>query len=201
MGRRGPKPKSSSEYSSDGANLSARITAGTRKRLEEAAQASGQSISKELENRLVRSFENDKVFELFGGRPSYARLRLLAEAIKGVEELTGQRWHRDRFTHDLVIEMIRLMLEALAPTGKGDPPASFPTFIKGSPLLQAAFRETALRSLKINREDFLTEVVSFIVNGALERLEKAQENPAEAGDPYRGLATDLPSLKKLGASR
>src|SRR5579863_3875765 len=60
MGKRGPKPKA--QYARKGATLAVRITAETRKRLDEAAeQNEARSLSQEVEQRLLRSFEPNTV--------------------------------------------------------------------------------------------------------------------------------------------
>src|SRR2546423_7379603 len=89
MAKAGRKPKGN--YASKGATMSARLTVNTRRRLDCAAKASGNSVSEEVERRLIASFDKDEVQTIrsFGHPQTYALLRLAAEAIKQVEEIAG----------------------------------------------------------------------------------------------------------------
>lgn len=150
MGKRGPEPKG--EFSSKGATLSARITTETRRRLDEACRASNRSISQEVETRLRRSFEADagapETAKRFGSQETYAVLRLAAEIIKEIEALTGQSWRRDRFTHNMAVDALQVLLDLCRPEGSDEPPETFPSlsFVEmWQPETKAAFRDQLLR--------------------------------------------------------
>ena len=57
--KRGPRPRGPYAYKRK--TLSTRITAETRKRLDMAAEASGRSLSQEIELRLEQSFLIDRL--------------------------------------------------------------------------------------------------------------------------------------------
>lgn len=84
MGRRGPQPKG--EYGGKigrTAVLSTRLQADTRRRLVAATEASGRSLSQELEHRLRRTFiEDDKAVEFYGSQSNAAILKLLGAVIQ-----------------------------------------------------------------------------------------------------------------------
>jgi hypothetical protein len=84
MGRRGPQPKG--EYGGKigrTAVLSTRLQPDTRRRLVAATEASGRSLSQELEHRLRRTFiEDDKAIEFYGSQSTAAILKLLGAVIQ-----------------------------------------------------------------------------------------------------------------------
>jgi hypothetical protein len=82
MGKRGPEAKG--EYSSRGATLSARLTTDTLNRLRAEAEANGVSISRELEVRLIQSFDERKADKDYGGPTTSALLRAIAEAFSRI---------------------------------------------------------------------------------------------------------------------
>ena len=84
MGRRGPQPKG--EYGGKigrTAVLSTRLQPDTRRRLVAATEASGRSLSQELEHRLRRTFiEDDKAVEFYGSQSNAAILKLIGAVIQ-----------------------------------------------------------------------------------------------------------------------
>src|SRR6516164_3768972 len=84
MGKRGPQPKG--EYGRKigrTAVLSARIQPDTRRRLVDATEASGRSLSQELEHRLRRTFiDDDKAVEFYGSDRNEAVLKLVGVTIQ-----------------------------------------------------------------------------------------------------------------------
>lgn len=84
MGRRGPQPKG--EYGGKigrTAVLSTRLQPDTRRRLVAATEASGRSLSQELEHRLRRTFiEDDKAVEFLGSQSNAAILKLIGAVIQ-----------------------------------------------------------------------------------------------------------------------
>src|SRR5262245_40730201 len=93
MGKRGPRPKG--EYGRKGgrtAVLSTRLQPDTRKRLVAATQASGRSLSQELEHRLRRTFtEDDKAVEFYGSEQTAAVVKLIGAVIQSTATTTSLR--------------------------------------------------------------------------------------------------------------
>ncbi len=81
--RRGPSPRG--PYQDKRANIATRVTHQTRTALEEAADASGRSLSQEIELRLERSFERERTLqetlELRFGRQTATLLFLMGREI------------------------------------------------------------------------------------------------------------------------
>jgi hypothetical protein len=112
MGKRGPRPNG--EFASKGATLSARITVATRKRLDEAAERTGNSLSQEVERRLSQSFENELPMQ-----PASERmlLRVIGELIDRAGDFTGQSWLDNPYTFELITEAMALLMRAFRPPG------------------------------------------------------------------------------------
>lgn len=114
MGKRGPVPRG--EYTNKSRVLSTRIREDTRAVLEEAARESGRSLSQEIEYRLRRSFDGDRIIsEKFGSRQNYAVLRLLA-ALFDTAPREGRTWLNDPANFDHIRRSIMAVLDALRPT-------------------------------------------------------------------------------------
>src|SRR6516162_3242286 len=83
MGKRGPQPRG--EYGGKihrTAVLSTRLQPDTRTRLVAAKEASGRSLSQELEHRLRRTFiDDDKAIDFYGSESSAAILKLIGAVI------------------------------------------------------------------------------------------------------------------------
>ena len=125
MGKRGPQPKG--EYGRKGdrtAVLSTRLQPDTRRRLLAASQASGRSLSQELEHRLRRSFiEDDKAVEFYGSGQTAAILKLVGAVIQSTSTTISPRsrkqyeWLKDQFVFDNVMMAIRHVLLWFRPGG------------------------------------------------------------------------------------
>ncbi len=125
MGKRGPK--SSGGYGDKTRVLSTRITAQTRQGLEVSAKSNGLSLSSEIEHRLRRSFDDDRIVDLLGGPQLYAILRTIAASM----DMTGRQalftahgkvggaldWLNDPYAYDQALEATMRILDALRPAG------------------------------------------------------------------------------------
>ncbi len=135
MGARGPKPKGG--YGDKTAVLSTRITAPTRRALEDAAAKSGRSLSSEVEYRLRRSFgEVENTIDQLGGPQLFAILRMISATM----EMTGRHayfahhgkisasvdWLYDAYSYDQVVKTVTTILESLRPPGDPEPLAADP---------------------------------------------------------------------------
>lgn len=73
-----------------------RVPAELKIRLEKAAEESGRSISQEAEIRLEKTFDSDDaIVETFGGKKSFAIMRLFASAKLHIEEMMDASWETD----------------------------------------------------------------------------------------------------------
>jgi hypothetical protein len=118
MGKRGRQSRG--EYASKGATLSARITKGTRERLDAASKAGGLSLSQEVESRLRASLDEE---DLLGGPVTTWMLSSVAKSIGDIEGRTGRRWYDDPYTFDECRTfIIDWMDHHLRPEGKAVPP-------------------------------------------------------------------------------
>jgi hypothetical protein len=127
MGKRGPQPKG--EYGRKGdrtAVLSTRLQHDTRKRLVAATQASGRSLSQELEHRLRRTFvEDDKAVEFYGNEQTAAIVKLIGAVIQSTARTISPRsrkqyeWLKHQFVFDNVMMAIRHVLLWFRPGGDG----------------------------------------------------------------------------------
>jgi hypothetical protein len=125
MGKRGPRPKG--EYGGKigrTAVLSTRLQPDTRERLVAAKEASGRSLSHELEHRLRRTFvEDDKAVEFYGTGQTAAVVRLIGATIQATaatESSYGKKkydWLREQWLFDDVMDAIVHMLLWFRPGG------------------------------------------------------------------------------------
>jgi len=125
LGKRGPKP--GDEFGDQKAVLSTRITQETREALEMSAEANGRTVSREVENRLRRTFLEDKAIEAqFGGRQLYAMMRMIASTMTFAGTMDtpvpgpgrGQEqhpWLSDPIAYDRAFRATVAVLEALRP--------------------------------------------------------------------------------------
>jgi hypothetical protein len=112
MGKRGPQPKG--EYgrkTARSAVLSVRIQPDTRARLAAATQASGRSLSQELEHRLRRTFtEDDNIVEFYGTEQTAAVVKLIGLTLNAAAGRTSARgpheWLKEQRLFDDVIDAI-----------------------------------------------------------------------------------------------
>lgn len=89
--RRGPKPKALSALKR--ANLTFRVRDGMREKLINAGEASGRSVSEEIERRLEDSF---RINEEFGTGGRLDLLRLVSSVLRMTEWLTKDNSYKDR---------------------------------------------------------------------------------------------------------
>ena len=113
---RPPLPRTEGKRSAIGL----RATAELRKRLEEAAKASGRSLSQEAELRLERTFLQEEIEHAsFGGPARYRLMKWLAFSLGLVEDVTGKSWEKDRETFKTGLAAITAILERLTPKKAG----------------------------------------------------------------------------------
>jgi len=126
------------EASKRTAQLSIRIPASLRARLEAACQQSEttHSLSTEIELRLRRSFEDPEqpVKDRFGGPTSYWLFLVIANQVRTLERFTEGRWWRDPYTHWQMKVLINTMLDCFKPFGRARTPRKFMSM--GEPLGQ-----------------------------------------------------------------
>lgn len=118
MGRRGPTPQG--EYAGKTEVFSTRIRPDLRASIEKAAQASGRSISQEVEHRLRRTFiQDDRIEDAFGSRENYTVLRIVGLAMQyaRVPFHGTPDWRSDPLAFDVVVRTVNRVLEAIRPPG------------------------------------------------------------------------------------
>ncbi len=125
MGKRGPQ--ASGGYGDKTAVLSTRITGDLRQSLEDAAATSGRSLSSEIEHRLRRSFDDDRVIDQLGGQQLYAILRTVAATMSmagtgWVSELDSPTdppvdWLNDPYGYERAFWAVVTVLDAMRPPG------------------------------------------------------------------------------------
>lgn len=133
----GRKPKG--EYPNRTKVFSTRITEAGRTAIEDAARASGRSISQEIEHRLRRSFDEDtSLVDRLGGRKLYTILRMVSSTM----EIAGRHalflktreidtdWLNDPYAYDQVVRAVADVLERLRPPGDPAPPRIGPDEIR-----------------------------------------------------------------------
>jgi hypothetical protein len=129
MGKRGPKAHQ--EFGDQKAVLSTRISNDTRDALEAAAKASGRPLSREVEHRLRRSFDDDaKISETLGGPQLYAMLRMVSAAMtfaatahSPIPEKSDKEvdWLNNPDAYDRAFWATVRVLDALRPHGDAAP--------------------------------------------------------------------------------
>ena len=123
--KRGRPPKG--PYSDKLKVISTRITGDLRKALDQECKKTGHSMSQEIEQRLRQSFAYQlRMEEIFGGPKNYALFRLIKTAMEFVEEVTGQCWHEDAYTHRECKQAISAVLKELRPKGRPESPSPWP---------------------------------------------------------------------------
>ena len=98
------------------ATITTRIMPSTRVYLEEAAAASGRSLSQEIELRLRHSVRPDDK----RARHIKAAEELIRLAAEETERLTGVSWLKDRFTAEVLRHAIDQVLSHFAPRPDGE---------------------------------------------------------------------------------
>lgn len=179
-----------------------RLPPDVRKQLEAARDAArrdgkpGWTLSDEVLSRLQQSFLADATF---GPGLTRSLLHLVAAMAEDARELSGHSWRRDRFTHDLTVEAIRLLLDAFAPPGRGAPPEDFPRL--GADALQAGMHAVAMRSWRANPVDLHRTFAVQLVNRILDRIKTAPGTTSQEEAFYRMVAAALPAPKPLDHPR
>ncbi|QQN62126.1 TraY domain-containing protein [Bradyrhizobium diazoefficiens] len=112
--------------------LQARITEDLRARLDEAASASGRSLSQEAQLRLQQSFNLPAEMQKRWGTPEVKALaQLVSRLARSVQATVGANpfteagdlaWHRNAFTHAAVEAGISTLLAHYKPAGIPAPP-------------------------------------------------------------------------------
>jgi hypothetical protein len=117
MGRRGPQPRPTAEKRERPTGV--RLKAELRDQLQRAADDGGVTLSREIERRLARSFEEtQKMYDLFYGQKTFWLFQRIAGVVGNLEFQTKKRWWEDRFTFDLVADAITAALEVVKPKGR-----------------------------------------------------------------------------------
>jgi hypothetical protein len=117
----GPKPRGKT------ATILARVSPETRKLLDAARLKSGNSLSREIEDRLAGSFvKQEALVEDFGDLPTYAFCRLIAIALKDLRRECGEPWHKNAWIFEHARGSVRQILSYFQPSGPGHFPDDFP---------------------------------------------------------------------------
>lgn len=117
MGKRGPTPKG--EYADKSAVLSTRISTELRAQLEKAVKRSGLTLSREVEHRLRRSFQEETRYaETFGNKRNYRLMQLVGIAMTLRDpDRRGADWLGDPELFVQVLATIHNLLWAVRPAG------------------------------------------------------------------------------------
>jgi hypothetical protein len=127
VGERGPAVGSGRK----GDPTAIRFAPELKRRLRAAATAAGHSLSREVEERLERSFAEDAI--LSDGDSTWL-LWGMQIVINYVVADTGQPWHSDGFTRDVIAENLKAFMEMQGPRTKAaPPPKSFPAWMPDLP--------------------------------------------------------------------
>ncbi len=121
--QRGRKPRGN--YKQKTHVFSTRITADLRDALGSAAIESKHSLSQEVEQRLRRSFLNDReIMSVFGNRRNYAVLRMISSLMEMIRNPAAPDidWLDDPYSFDQLLKAISMVLEELRPPGDRVPP-------------------------------------------------------------------------------
>jgi hypothetical protein len=111
----GRKPRG--DYSGKTDTFTTRITPQTRRALEQAAAASGRSLSQEVEYRLHLSLHK------LSGKPHNRALgRAIAMLAERIERETQKDWRRDAYTGLALCSAVEMVLQHFAPASEGPPP-------------------------------------------------------------------------------
>jgi hypothetical protein len=158
MTRRGPSPKG--EYAGKSQVLSTRIRPDTREALQSAANASGRSLSQEIEYRLRRGLESDdKIKELFGSRRNYRIMQLVALCTElAIDPADIDTMNQDWLDSPVKFEIAKLtiikLLESIRPQGPAPNLSAFAEFgIKKAPAELLHHVQTADPSLPLGVSD------------------------------------------------
>lgn len=117
MAKRGPAPRG--EYADKSAVLSTKISSELRSQLEKAVKVSGLTLSREVEHRLRRTFQDEATnVEMFGGQRNYRLMQLvgLAMTLRDPDE-SNPDWLNDPSQFLDVLRTIHRLLWQIRPEG------------------------------------------------------------------------------------
>jgi hypothetical protein len=134
------------KYPEKSAVMNFRITPGTRLLLEQAAEASGRTISSECEHQLQRALSD------MGTGPSHVLMAIIGRAIDDLVRMRGRgakqqkdlRWWDDPHTFDLAARAVTAAFDMFRP--KGEVPD---TGRQGEFVIEATLREIQVADLSI----------------------------------------------------
>jgi hypothetical protein len=94
-------------------NFTFRVTEKLRSQLISEAEASGLSVSEEIERRLDQSFNDAAIRDLLGGSHTNALILTIAAAIQVVEIESGKKWIEDHDTNLAMRAAVNGVMELL----------------------------------------------------------------------------------------
>lgn len=157
--------------------LSLRVTAETKRALDEAATKSGRSLSQEAEYRLEGSFRDQsilpQILDLAYGRQAAGLLLLLGRCLSTTRSSAAfaeggsldavENWMMQPWTFQQVEGAVSAVLKALRPEGEAEMPKALS--LKGGPVaLQGLYKDLGHRVA----EGYLSALVDPTRNEALE---------------------------------
>jgi hypothetical protein len=196
MGKRGPQPRG--PYPGRRSVTSWRMRPETRDRLERAAEKSGRSMSQEIEDRLQRTFEDDKAMESFGGERIYAVMRLFSLVIDATRprRVSREAWLEDPLLFDRAVKGIAALLELIRPPG--------PVPAERERLLGGFHGEAAAHAVLLEVQ-LANSMLGSLDESKLTRIRAALRTAAEAAKPFGRTKTeaerDRQFTKRLAALR
>jgi hypothetical protein len=120
MGKRGPPPRK-------GAPTTIRFEPELRERLETAAAAAGRSISEEVAACVELSLYPERQF---GNVETYALCRVIAEALRDVEQETGRAWFAHPWSFEHGKQAVAELLRFFQPIGEPAVPSDAPLLVR-----------------------------------------------------------------------
>lgn len=124
MKRPGGRPKEP-EAVGKTQQVNVRVSPTTRAALEAAADASGVSLSREIERQLMRSLDGD-LERQFGNLETFALCRLIAITLKEVEQETGRPWFQHPWAFEHAQKAVAELLTYFRPVGEAVVPDDAP---------------------------------------------------------------------------
>jgi hypothetical protein len=94
-------------------NFTFRVTEGLRKQLVSGAEASGLSVSEEIEHRLIQAYHDAAVRDFLGGPHTNTLILTIAAAIQMVEIQSGKKWTEDHDTNVAMRAAVNGVMELL----------------------------------------------------------------------------------------
>jgi hypothetical protein len=115
MGKRGPTARRTATHTG------VRLDAALREMLAAAAKDNGQTLSREIETRLSKSFESDAAKADWGGEKTYYFCKLVASMFSHLRITTGVSWFDDAYTFEHAKQAISVLMEFMRPSGSAKP--------------------------------------------------------------------------------